>query len=136
MKKKRLRKTIKKEPKARRGRPELVDDERRAGRISIPVNKYEEDAIMLSATANHMTKAGYLRYRGVGYRMPRPIPTINIKAHRSLARMAANLKKLMTLVNTGKCPGISPNLINETHQLLESVRRALLTGEDSDSQNQ
>jgi len=136
MKKKRLRKIIKKEPKARRGRPELVDDERRAGRISVPVNKYEEDAIMLSATANHMTKAGYLRYRGVGYRMPRPIPAINIQAHRGLARMAANLKKLVTLINTGKCQGVSPSLINDTHDLLQSVRRALLMGDDSDRQNQ
>lgn len=136
MAKKRLRRIIKKEPKARRGRPELVDEERRTGRISVPVNKYEEDAIMLSATANHMTKVGYLRYRGVGYRMPRPIPTINIKAHRSLARMATNLKKLMTLVNTGRCHGISPSLINDTHELLQSVRRTLLMGEDSDSQNQ
>lgn len=136
MKKKRPGKIIKKEPKARRGRPELVDDKRRAGRISVPVNKYEEDAIMLSATANHMTKAGYLRYRGVGYRMPRPIPAINIQAHRSLARMAANLKKLVMLINTGKCHGISPSLINNTHELLQSVRRTLLTGDDSDSQNQ
>jgi hypothetical protein len=136
MKKKRLRKIIKKEPKARRGRPELVDDDRRTGRISVPVNKYEEEAIMRSATANHMTKAGYLRYRGVGYRMPCPIPSINIKAHRSLARMAANLKKLMVLVNTGKCQGISPSLINDIHALLQSVRRTLLTGDDSDSQNQ
>ncbi|HEX8634843.1 MAG TPA: hypothetical protein VF703_11910 [Pyrinomonadaceae bacterium] len=136
MKKKRLRKIIKKEPKVRRGRPELADDERRAGRISVPVNKYEEDEIMRSATANHMTKAGYLRYRGVGYRMPRPIPAINIKAHRGLALMATNLKKLMTLLNTGKCHGISPSLINDTHELLQSVRRKLLTGDDSDSQNQ
>jgi hypothetical protein len=68
--------------------------------------------------------------------MPCPIPSINIKAHRSLARMAANLKKLMVLVNTGKCQGISPSLINDIHALLQSVRRTLLTGDDSDSQNQ
>lgn len=136
MEKKRRKRITKRAPRARRGRPELIDEERRTGRISVPVNKYEEDEIMRNASANHMTKAGYLRYRGVGYRMPRPIPAINLKAHRGLARMAANLKKLAALVNTGKCRGIRPDLIHETHELLQSVRRTLLTGEDCDNQNQ
>lgn len=136
MEKSKKKRKVKKQSKTRRGRPELEEQERRLGRISVPVNEYEEAEILRAASAVNMTKAGYLRHRGVGYRMPRPVPAINLEAHRGLARMAANLNKLVVLIHTGKCRGIRPEFVAQVYEALQSVRRTLLEGQSDDHENQ
>src|SRR3954471_1632397 len=85
----------------RGGRPKLDDAERRSRMIGVPVNEDEYEAIGSKAKLNHMSRAFFLRHIGLGYRMRRPIPSINYLAYRNLGRMAANLNRVILLINMG-----------------------------------
>lgn len=128
---------VKKGSRGRRGgRPRLEDAVRRTDRINVPVNEEEKTLIRSKATAYRMTGAFFLRELGLGHRMRRPLPTINIQAYRELGRMAANLNQVVTLLNLGREVGIAPEFAQRLFVLLQSIRRALLGVEDSDRKHQ
>lgn len=128
---------VKKESRSRRGgRPQLDDAVRRTKRINVPVNEQEQSLIRDKATEYHMTGAFFLRELGLGHRMRRPLPTINIQAYRELGRMAANLNQLVIVLNRGREVGIAPEFAQQLFDLLQSTRRALLGIENSDRENQ
>lgn len=116
----------------RGGRPRLDDAERRSRMIGVPVNDDEYEAIGGKAEVHHMTRAFFLRHVGLGYRMRRPIPPINYLAHRNLGRMAANLNRVILLINLGKPVGINREFAEQLYELLQSVRRNLLGVERDD----
>jgi hypothetical protein len=116
----------------RGGRPKLDDTERRSRMIGVPVNDDEYEAIGGKAKVHHMTRAFFLRHVGLGYRMRRPIPPINYLAYRNLGRMAANLNRVILLINLGKPVGISGEFAEQLYELLQSVRRNLLGVERDD----
>jgi hypothetical protein len=116
----------------RGGRPRLDDAERRSRMIGVPVNDDEYEAIGGKAEVHHMTRAFFLRHVGLGYRMRRSIPPINYLAHRNLGRMAANLNRVILLINLGKPVGINREFAEQLYELLQSVRRNLLGVERDD----
>ena len=116
----------------RGGRPKLDETERRSRMIGVPVNEDEYEAIEGKAQVHHMTRAFFLRHVGLGYRMRRPIPPINYLAHRNLGRMAANLNRVIVLINLGKPVGINREFAEQLYELLQSVRRNLLGVERDD----
>lgn len=120
----------------RRGRPQLDDVVRRAKRINVPVNEEEQSLIRDKATAYRMSGAFFLRELGLGHRMRRPLPAINVQAYRELGRMAANLNQLVIVLNRGREVGIAPEFAQQLFDLLQSTRRALLGIENSDRENQ
>jgi len=117
----------------RGGRPKLDDAERRSRMIGVPVNDDEYEAIGGKAKVHHMTRAFFLRHIGLGYRMRRPIPAINYLAHRNLGRMAANLNRVIVLINLGKPVGINKEFAEQLYELVQSVRRNLLGVEGDDN---
>ena len=132
-----LKRNVTKRSRGRRvGRPRLEDAVRRADRINVPVNEKEKALIRGKATAYHMSGAFFLRELGLGHRMRRPLPTINIQAYRDLGRMAANLNQVVTLLNRGREVGLAPEFAQQLLELLQSTRRALLGVEDSDRKHQ
>lgn len=118
----------------RGGRPKLDDAERRSRMIGVPVNEDEYEAIGGKAQVHSMTRAFFLRHVGLGYRMRRPIPPINYLAYRNLGRMAANLNRVILLINLGKPVGINREFAEQLHELLQSVRRNLLGVERDDNE--
>ena len=58
--------------------------------------------------------------------MRRPIPSINYLAYRNLGRMAANLNRVILLINLGKPVGINREFAEQLYEELQSVRRNLL----------
>lgn len=110
----------------RGGRPKLDDTERRSRMIGVSVNDDEYEAIEGKAKVHHMTRAFFLRHVGLGYRMRRPIPPINYLAYRNLSRMAANLNRVILLINLGKPVGINREFAEQLYESLQSVRRNLL----------
>jgi hypothetical protein len=136
MKKEQPKKQIKKMSQGGRGgRPKADENELRAGRIGVSVNKEEEAVIAKKAAAHHMSKAFFLREAGLDHRMRRPIPAINFEAHRDLGRMAANLNQLVMIINSGKNVGLNAESVQRLYELLQSTRRALLKGDDDDREN-
>lgn len=132
-----LKRNLTKRSRGRRaGRPRLEDAVRRVDRINVPVNEEEKALIRGKATAYRMSGAFFLRELGLGHRMRRPLPTINIQAYRDLGRMAANLNQVVTLLNRGREVGITPEFAQQLFDLLQSTRRALLGVEKSDRENQ
>lgn len=128
---------VKKGSRGRRGgRPQLDDAMRRTNRINVPVNEEEKSLIRGKATAYRISGAFFLRQLGLGHRMRRPLPAINIQAYRDLGRMAANLNQVVTLLNRGREVGITPEFAQQLFELLQSTRRALLGVEKSDRENQ
>ena len=119
----------------RGGRPKLDDTERRSRMIGVSVNEDEYEAIGGKAEVHHMTRAFFLRHIGLGYRMRRPIPSINYLAHRNLGRMAANLNRVILLLNMGTPVGINQEYAEQLYELLQSVRRNLLGVERDDHEN-
>ncbi len=119
----------------RGGRPKLDDSERRSRMIGVAVNEDEYEAIGSKAKVHHMSRAFFLRHTGLGYRMRRPIPPINYLAHRNLGRMAANLNRVILLLNTGKAVGIDQEFAERLYELLQSVRRNLLGVERDDKED-
>lgn len=110
----------------RGGRPKLEETERRSRMIGVPVNNDEYEAIGGKAKVHSMTRAFFLRHIGLGYRMRRPIPPINYLAYRNLGRMAANLNRVILLINMGKPVGINREFAEQLYEELQSVRRNLL----------
>jgi hypothetical protein len=128
---------VKKGSRGRRGgRPQLDDAMRRTNRINVPVNEEEKSLIRGKATAYRMSGAVFLRKLGLGHRMRRPLPAINIQAYRELGRMASNLNQVVILSNRGREVGITPEFAQQLFELLQSIRRALLGVEKSDRENQ
>lgn len=128
---------VKKVSRGRRGgRPKLDDAVRRTKRINVPVNEEEKSLIRNKAKVYRMTGAFFLRELGLGHRMRRPLPAINIQTYRELGRMAANLNQLVTLLNRGREVGIAPEFVQQLSDLLQSTRRVLLGVEKSDRENQ
>ena len=128
---------VKKGSRGRRGgRPQLDDSMRRTNRINVPVNEEEKSLIRGKAKAYRMSGAFFLRELGLGHRMRRPLPTINIRAYRELGRMAVNLNQVVTLLNRGREVGIQLEFAQRLFELLQSTRRALLGVEDSDRKHQ
>lgn len=118
---------VKKGGRGRRGgRPQLDDAMRRTNRINVPVNEEEKSLIKGKAMAYRMSGAFFLRQLGLGHRMRRPLPAINIQAYRDLGRMAANLNQVVTLLNRGREVGLAPEFAQQLLELLQSTRRALL----------
>lgn len=128
---------VKKGSRGRRGgRPRLDDAVRRTDRINVPVNEEEKALIRGKATTYRMSGAFFLREVGLGHRMRRPLPAINIEAYRELGKMATNLNQVVTLLNRGREVGIAPEFAQQLFELLQSTRRALLGVENSDRENQ
>lgn len=124
---------VKKGSRGRRGgRPPLDNAVRRTDRINVPVNEEEKSLIRGKAKVYRMTGAFFLRELGLGHRMRRPLPPINIQAYCELGRMAANLNQMVILLNRGREVGIAPEFAQQLFELLQSIRRALLGVEDSD----
>ena len=119
----------------RGGRPKLDDAERRSRIIGVPVNEDEYEVIGSKAKMHHMTTAFFLRHVALGHRMRRPIPPINYLAHRNLGRMAANLNRVILLINMGKPVGINRGFAGQLYELLQSVRRDLLGVERDDHES-
>lgn len=131
MKKSRTNKKVTKVASGRRGgRPQLDESERRTGRINVPLNSEEKTLIIERAVAYHMSGAFFLRELGLGHRMRRPLPAINLQAYRQLGRMAANLNRVVGLINQEHAVGISREFAEELYDLLQATRRALLGGKD------
>lgn len=116
----------------RGGRPKLDEAERRSRMIGVPVNEEEYAAIGSRAWAHHMTRAFFLRHVGLGHRLRRPVPPINYLAYRNLGRMAANLNRVILLINMGKPVGIDREFAGQLYELLQSIRRDLLGVERDD----
>ena len=114
----------------RGGRPQLDESERRSERINVPVNSEEKMIIIERAVGYHMTGAFFLRELGLGHRMRRPLPAINLRAYQQLGRMGANLNRVVGLINQGQTAGISREFAEELYNLLQATRRALLGGKD------
>jgi hypothetical protein len=137
MARERQRSKSKKHSKAGRGgRPKLDDFERRTRRIGVPVNDEEFAVIGGRAAAHHMSRAFFLRQVGLGYRPRRPIPAINYLAYRNLGRMAANLNRVVLLINAGKRVGINAEFAAQLYEELQSVRLVLLGVGRDDHQDQ
>jgi hypothetical protein len=119
----------------RGGRPKLDETERRSRMIGVPVNEDEYAAIGSRAESQHMTRAFFLRHVGLGYRMRRPIPPINYLAYRNLGRMAANLNRVILLINMGKPVGINREFAEQLYDSLQAVRRNLLGVERDDHED-
>lgn len=114
----------------RGGRPQLDESERRSDRINVPVNSDEKSAIRDKAATYRMTGAFFLRELGLGHRMRRPLPAINLRAYQQLGRMGANLNRVVGLLNQEHAVGISREFAEQLYDLLQSTRRALLGGRD------
>jgi hypothetical protein len=127
---------VKKEGHAGRGgRPRLGDEERRTVRINVPLNQEEKSVIIVKATTYRMSGAFFLRRLGLGHRMRRPLPAINIEAYRELGNMAVNLNQIVVLSSKGRESGITPEFAQQLYDLLQTTRRALMGVEDSDRQD-
>ncbi len=114
---------------ARGGRPRLEDAERRDGRIGVPVNEHEDDAISEKAKLVHMKRGTFLRHIGLGKHLHRPVPAINYRAYRQLGRLAADLSYALILIDANKNIGIDRQI---TVQLLDELRQTqelLMKGE-------
>jgi hypothetical protein len=129
MDERRDRKKIKKGAgSGRGGRPQLDESERRSDRINVPVNSDEKPAIRDKAATYNMTGAFFLRELGLGHRMRRPLPAINLRAYQQLGRLGADLNRVVGLINQGQTVGISREFAEQLYDLLQSTRRALLGG--------
>jgi hypothetical protein len=120
----------------RGGRPQLEESERRSDRVNVPVNSEEKTIIIDKAVFYHMSGAFFLRELGLGHRMRRPLPAINLQAYRQLGRMGSNLNRVVGLINQGNTVGISREFAEQLYDLLQSTRRALLGGSDGDWEDQ
>lgn len=132
----RSRKKAKKTSRGGRGgRPQLDEAERRTGRINVPLNGEEKTLILEKAQAYNMTGALFLRELGLGHRMRRPLPAVNVEAYRELGRMGINLNRAIALANEGKPIVLNPEFLGRLYELLQSTRRALLGVTDGDRED-
>jgi hypothetical protein len=137
MKKSRTNQKVTKVACGRRGgRPQLDESERRTGRINVPLNSEEKTLIIERAVGYHMSGAFFLRELGLGHRMRRTLPAINLQAYQELGRMGVNLNRVVGLINQGQAVGISREFAEELYDLLQATRRALLGGRDGDREDQ
>lgn len=112
----------------RGGRPRLDENARRSGRISVPVNRDEEETIERKAQAIHMKKGAFLRHLGMNRRTPRPVPAINFRAYRQLGRLSGNFNQLVLHINAGKSIGISHEFAARILDEIRETQRLLLKG--------
>lgn len=115
-------------PRRRGGRPRLSAGDRRAGRISVPVNREEADAIERRGRAVHMKKGVFLRHLGLGKQLPPPVPAINYRAYRQLGRLAADFSYALTLIESGDSVGIDRQLAERILDALRHVEELLMKG--------
>jgi hypothetical protein len=108
------------------GRPRLGDDDRRTGRISVPVSREEADVIERRGRAVHMKKAVFLRHLGLSKRIHRPVPAINYRAYRQLGRLAADFSYVLTLMESGQRVGIDRQLAERILDTLRHVEESLV----------
>lgn len=115
-------------PRHRGGRPRLNEGDRRAGRISVPVNQEEADAIERRGRAVHMKKGVFLRHLGLSKQLPPPVPSINYRAYRQLGRLAADFSYALTLIESGQSVGIDRQLAERILDTLRHVEELLMKG--------
>jgi hypothetical protein len=114
---------------ARGGRPRLEDTDRRTGRIGVPVNENEDDAIEEKAKLVHMKKGAFLRHLGLGKHLHRPVPAINYRAYRQLGRLSTSFCYALTLIDAGKSAGIDRQLAVQILDELRRMQDQLMKGE-------
>lgn len=112
----------------RGGRPRLEDAARRGGRIGVPVNAEEDDAISGKARLMHMKKGTFLRHLGLGKQIHKPVPAINYRAYRQLGRLAADLSYALLLIQEGKSIGIDQQLAERILDELRHLEDLLVKG--------
>ncbi len=112
--------------KGRGGRPRAAPGELRGPGVGVRLNDPEREIIEAKAAAVGLTPAEFLRAVGLDYEVPRAVPEVNREVYEELARMAANLNRIVTLINSGQDVGIGENIALEMLESVHALRRELV----------
>lgn len=111
--------------KRRHGPTPRPAEELRSIKVSVFLTKNEAAEIRRRASVIAVNPAAYLRTAGMK-RLPRPIPSINLEAWASLARVAGNLNQYQAAINEGRACGYPPEVMAELRDQVQALRRDLL----------
>lgn len=112
--------------RGRGGRPKAAPGELRGAPIGVRVNGVERAEIERKAAQCGMTPAEFLRAVGMEYEVRRAVPQVNREAYQELARTAANLNRVVALINSGRPVGIGEGLAKQMLEDVQALRRELL----------
>lgn len=85
-------------------RPELAQEERRGHPVGIRLNLTEQARIDAAASAYGLTRADYLRRRGLSHRLPSTVAEAHSQAvlATALLRLGVNLNQIAHHMNAGR----------------------------------